>query len=95
MNYWGDVSTGPLGAIFPDAAPYGGAPFWVGWLQTLPVAQAQATQLVLAGLLPPSQAQGYTLNAAKNGGKAAADASIGPRHLADWQQYFHVDSNIQ
>lgn len=94
MNYWGDVSTGPIGAIFPDAAPYGGAPFWVGWFQTLPVASAQATQLVLAGLLPPAQAQGFVLNTAKNGGKAAADASIGPRHLAEWQQYFHVDSNL-
>ena len=46
--------------------------------QTLPVASAQATQLVLAGLLPPAQAQGYTLNAAKNGAtSAAADAPLG------------------
>jgi outer membrane receptor protein involved in Fe transport len=94
MNYWSDVSTGPVGAIFPDAAPYGGTPFWLGWFQTLPVASAQATQLVLAGLLPPAQAQGYTLNMAKNGGIANANASIGPMHLAEWQQYFHVDSNL-
>ena len=94
MNYWSDVSTGPVGAIFPDAAPYGGTPFWLGWFQTLPVAQAQATQLVLAGLLPPAQAQGFTLNMAKDGGIANANASIGPMHLAEWQQYFHVDSNL-
>jgi outer membrane receptor protein involved in Fe transport len=94
MNYWSDVSTGPIGAIFPDAAPYGGTPFWLGWFQTLPVAQAQATQLVLAGLLPPADAQGFTLNMAKNGGVANANASIGPMHLAEWQQYFHVDSNL-
>jgi outer membrane receptor protein involved in Fe transport len=94
MNYWSDVSTGPIGAIFPDAAPYGGTPFWLGWFQTLPVASAQATQLVLAGLLPPAQAQGYTLNMAKDGGIANANASIGPMHLAEWQQYFHVDSNL-
>jgi len=94
MNYWSDVSTGPVGAIFPDSAPYGGTPFWLGWFQTLPVASAQATQLVLAGLLPPAQAQGFTLNMAKNGGIANAKASIGPMHLAEWQQYFHVDSNL-
>ncbi len=94
MNYWSDVSTGPVGAIFPESAPYGATPFWLGWFQTLPVASAQATQLVLAGLLPPAQAQGYTLNMAKNGGIANASASIGPKHLAEWQQYFHVDSNL-
>jgi outer membrane receptor protein involved in Fe transport len=94
MSYWSDVSTGPLGAIFPESAPYGATPFWLGWFQTLPVASAQATQLVMAGLLPPASAQGYTLNMAKNGGIGYANSTIGPKHLAEWQQYFHVDSNL-
>ena len=65
-----------IGAIFPDAAPYGGAPFWVGWFQTLPVASAQATQLVLAGLFLQLKRKALYLNTAKNGAKAAAHAAL-------------------
>ena len=96
MNYWGDTSNGPLCAIFSYTCGLGGSPFWVTWFQTLPVASAQATQLVLAGLLPPAQAQGYVLNtaatAATNTAKGACALGAGPcGALPYWQQMYNND----
>ena len=95
MEYWGNVGSGPVGKIFPATAPYGGAPFWVGWFQTLPVASAQATAAVMAGAIPASAALGYTLQLAANGAMGASNAAAGgPLQLAPWQKYFHADSNL-
>ncbi|MBD63333.1 MAG: hypothetical protein CMD68_04555 [Gammaproteobacteria bacterium] len=89
MEYWSNTSTGPVCAIFAYACNKGGAGFWSTWFQGLAAAQAQATALVTAGLLPPSQAQGFVLNSA-----ATAASALPTAPLADWQSYFHNDSNV-
>jgi outer membrane receptor protein involved in Fe transport len=99
MNYWGDTSNGPLCAIFSYTCGLGGAPFWSTWFTTLPTASAQATQLVLAGLLPPAQAQGYVLNSAATAATQAAQGAcafgVGPcGALPYWQQMYNNDSNV-
>ena len=98
MNYWGNTSNGPICAIFAYTCELGGVAFWGTFFQALPGAQAQATQLVLAGLLPPAQAQGYVLNsaatAATNTAKGACAFGVGQcGPLPNWQQMYQNDSN--
>ena len=89
MEYWANTSVGPICAIFSYACNKGGAGFWGPFFQGLAGAAAQAPALVAAGLLPAASAQGYILNAAATAGSALPTAP-----LADWQSYFHNDSNL-
>ena len=90
MNYWGNSSAGPVCAIFAYSCDKGGAPFWGTWFQGLAAASAQAPGLIAAGIITPAQAQGYVLNTAATGASAYGI----PGGLADWQQMYHNDSNL-
>jgi len=91
MEYWGNVSSGPNTIFSPASAGYGGAPYWVNYFGALPVVSAQVTQGVLAGLIPPAQAQGAVLAGAANAAAATAAAKV---TLPPWQKHFHADSNL-
>ena len=91
MEYWGNVSSGPNTIFSPASAGFGGAPYWVNYFGALPVVSAQVTAGVLAGLIPPAQAQGAVLAGAANAAAATAAAKV---TLPDWQKYFHSDSNL-
>jgi hypothetical protein len=89
MEYWANTSTGPVCAIFAYACNKGGAGFWATWFQGLAAASAEAAGLAAAGLLPPAQVQGYVLNSA-----ATLASAVPTAPLADYQSYFHNDSNV-
>ena len=91
MEYWGNVSSGPNGVLFPASQGYGGAPYWVNYFGALPVVAAQVTAGVMAGLIPPASAQGAILSGAANAAAATAAAKV---TLPPWQKYFHADSNL-
>ena len=91
MEYWGNVSSGPNVIFSPASAGYGGAPYWVNYFGALPVVSAQVTAGVMAGLIPPAQAQGAVLAGAANAAAATAAAKV---TLPPWQKHFHADSNL-
>ena len=91
MEYWGNVSAGPNVIFSPASAGFGGAPYWVNYFGALPVVAAQVTAGVMAGLIPPAQAQGAILAGAANAAAGLAPAKV---TLPPWQKYFHADSNL-
>ena len=91
MEYWGNVSSGPNVIFSPASAGYGGQPYWVNYFGALPVVSAQVTAGVMAGLIPPAQAQGAILAGAANAAAATAAAKV---TLPPWQKHFHADSNL-
>tara|TARA_E500000178_G_scaffold64162_1_gene61191 strand:+ start:143 stop:3022 length:2880 start_codon:yes stop_codon:yes gene_type:complete len=95
MNYWGDVSSGPLCNILPASCDYGGSPFWVPFFSAMPGSVETATQMALAGQIPASAILGTGLALAGGQAIAASNATVGgPVKLAPWQSHFHSDSNL-
>jgi iron complex outermembrane recepter protein len=93
LQYYGDTSEGPHCAIFAYTCGLGGLPYWGTFFGNLSVGGAEATALVMAGVITPAQAQGYTLNYAAT--KAAgAGGYVAPNGLPDWQKTYRNDSNM-
>jgi outer membrane receptor protein involved in Fe transport len=93
LQYYGDTSEGPHCAIFAYTCGLGGLPYWGTFFANLPVGGAKATDLVMAGVITPAQAQGYTLNFAATAA-AGAGGYAAPNGLPDWQKTYRNDSNM-